>query len=299
MIDNYVYGTVDRLSPEAPVPILEANDEKFSLGGAGNVVTTLKNLGAQVDFVSVIGDDKNNKIALDLAKSLEISAEFLLIEKTRKTTVKKRFVATSPYFQMLLRVDSETHSQILKETEEKIASKMENLIPKCDIIVISDYNKGLMNSSLISLIINLAKKSNKKIIVDTKKSLYDYKGVYLAVPNYKELCIAFGMKPTNDDSLIEQNTLKLSKMLHSNVIVKRSEKGATIIDEKGLRTQKSKAEKIINVSGAGDIFVAITALCIVSSFSLDKAVELANIGCAKAIAKRTPTISLDELREYL
>ena len=297
MVDNYVYGTVDRLSPEAPVPILESNDEKYSLGGAGNVVSTLKNLGADVSFVSVIGDDKNNKTVSELAKAVNVSPEFIFVEKGRKTTMKKRFVATSPYFQMLLRVDNETHTPIQKETEDKIVSCLKSLISKSDLVVISDYNKGLMTSSLISQIIDISKKLDKKIIVDTKKNLYDYKGVYIAVPNYKELCLTFGMKPTNDDSLIEQNTLKLSKTLRCNVIVKRSEKGATIIDEKGLRTQKSLAEKIVNVSGAGDIFVAIVALSIASSFSLDRAVEVANIGCAKAIAKRSPSITLAELTE--
>ncbi|MBU0591110.1 bifunctional hydroxymethylpyrimidine kinase/phosphomethylpyrimidine kinase [Candidatus Micrarchaeota archaeon] len=295
MVDRYTYGAVERISPEAPVPVLlQENDELF-LGGAGLVAHTLKNLGANVDFISVVGADKTAGTISDLLKQSKISDTLLISDSERKTTIKHRFVATSPYFQMLLRADKETHSNISAGTEAKAINTIKKMVPSSDIIIISDYNKGLMTGNVIGAVIETAKQHGKKVIVDTKKSIYDYKGVYLVAPNTRELCLAFGLKNTNDDGLVLQSATKLSKALGAIAVIKRGSKGATIANDSSLVTYPSVAKKVLNVSGAGDIFVSIMAWALASGHTVDDAVKLANKGCGIAISKRHPSIELSEI----
>jgi len=296
MIDHYVYGSVERISPEAPVPVLIKEDENTFLGGAGLVTTNLRNLGASVDLVGVIGEDEEAPIVRKYLSDKNISDQNLIVEKGRPTTIKKRFVATLPYFQQLLRLDNERRENVKPETEQKIIENVKQKMDGSDLVVISDYNKGILTAKVIESVIALAKEKGKKILVDTKRSLYDYKGVYLIAPNTRELCLAFGLKNTNDDALILPEAVKLSKALGSIVVVKRGGKGATIADDDGTRTYPSKAEKIVNVSGAGDIFLATLAMALASGQNIDDAVKTANLGCGKAIAKRHPLVTLEDLK---
>lgn len=292
MIDHYFYGTVERMSPEAPVPILELDKEARFLGGAGIVASNLKSLGTDVCIISVVGDDESSKLVNSILAKDKIKSD-CSTEKGRKTTVKKRYIATSPYFQMLLRMDNETRERIKTETEEQVIEKLRNSAAKYDFIIISDYDKGLVTPRIIESIMELAHKG-KRVIVDSKKKLSDYKGAYLLVPNFKEICLAFGMKANNDDEVVRANATNLYNTLGSIVVVKRSERGATIVDSKGTRTYPTMAKDIVNVSGAGDIFVAILAAGLGSGKSLDESVMLANHGCAKAISKEHPSVSIQD-----
>jgi len=293
MIDHYVYGSVERISPEAPVPILDVDKEEAFLGGAGVVAENLKNLGAEVSFISVIGDDDG---AVLVKKFLAASGigNSLAMEKQRKSTLKKRFIATSPYFQMLLRADNETRADVKAATEAEIIRNIR--AQAADIIVLSDYNKGMMTKKVIAAAIAAAKEKGGKVIVDTKKNIHDYKGAYLVAPNVNELCIAMGMRPDNSDEVVRDNALRLATELGSIVVVKRGAKGASIVDGNGMRTYPSEAKEIVNVSGAGDIFLAIVALAIASGKSADDAVKLANRGCGRAIARRHPSVTKEDLR---
>jgi len=296
MIDNYIYGTVERISPEAPVPVLKKEDELTFLGGAGLVAANLKNLGAEVDFIAVIGKDEE---ALKIRKFLSdkgIPADGLVVEMGRRTTIKKRFVATTPYFQMLLRLDNEADENIRPETEKEIIERMKNGIDTVDFIIISDYAKGVLTENVIRKILVLAKEKTKKIIVDSKKNLYNYKGAYMVVPNTRELSLAFGLKNTNEDDPMTRSALKLFKALDTMVVVKRGSKGATIADENGTRTYPAMAKKVVNISGAGDIFLSILAMSLASGQNIDEAIKAANLGCGKAIAKRHPTITLEDFQ---
>lgn len=296
MIDHYVYGTVERLSPEAPVPILEMREETIYLGGAGLVAANLAHLGATVDFATVCGEDKDAKTIQELLKSEKIETNMIVHEKGRKTILKKRFVAIGPYFQQLLRMDNETKRAISKETEAQLLSKIKSAIEKTDLVLISDYNKGMLIDGLIKEIINVAKKFGKKIVVDTKYSMNAYKGVDYVVPNFKELCLHFALYPSNEDEIILPYTKKLTDDLNTTIIVKRSGKGATIADKTGIRTHSTSANDIVNVSGAGDIFVSILSVAIASGMTIDEAVKHANTGCAKAIGRKHPSIFLDDFK---
>lgn len=331
MLDHYVYGSVDRMSPEAPVPVLDVEKEEGFPGGAGIVASALAALGADVSFLSVVGDDAAARDVEKLLAKQGVSAS-LEKESGRKTTVKTRFVDHSLKvdaetglrrhgFTMLLRADNETHQGIRPGTETALFAALEIEAAELrgargrkvfDIIIVSDYAKGLLTKSLITRVLAFARTKKKKVVVDTKGDISAYKGDnVILVPNLHELGAASSVKEMkNDDDEVRNCALALSKSSGSVVVVKRSGKGASIAEAafKAAGTAKTtgtgsfrtypsliKPEEVVNVSGAGDIFVAIFTLALASGKSMDEAVKLANAGCAKAIAKQHPSITKAEL----
>lgn len=298
MVDHYVYGTVDRLSPEAPVPVLDEVEEKFFLGGAALVASNLSSLGAKVDLLCVCSNDSHFEIAKNLLRDASLNSDSILLDNSRKTTCKKRFVATSPYFQQLLRVDHETKDPISSKTLSAAKEKIDQILPKVDLVVVSDYNKGFLTSALISYLMKKSKELKKIVIVDGKKNLNEYSGATILVPNAKELCLSMGIKSSNEDSVLENLSKTLSKSLNCTIVIKRSAKGASIWDSTSFRTYPTSAKEVVNVSGAGDVFVAIMSLSIANGKSLDESVKIANYGCSKAIAKRHPSVSLGDFESF-
>lgn len=298
MVDHYIYGTVDRLSPEAPVPVLDEVEEKFFLGGAALVASNLSSLGAKVNFLSLCANDSHFEIAKKLLTGSSLSSDSIILDNSRKTACKKRFVATSPYFQQLLRVDNETKDPISSKTLTAAKEKIDQILPKVDLVVVSDYNKGFLTNPLISHLMKKSKELKKVVIVDGKQNLSEYAGASILVPNAKELCLSMGIKSSNDDSVLNDLSKTLSKSLNCTIIIKRSAKGASIQDSSSFRTYPTSAKEIVNVSGAGDVFVAILSLCIANGKSLDESVKIANFGCSKAIAKRHPSVSLGDFDSF-
>ncbi len=313
MLDHYVYGSVNRMSPEAPVPVLDVEKEEGFPGGAGIVASALAALGADVSFLSAVGDDA---AAGDVEKLLAKQGVSASLEKEsgRKTTVKTRFVRTNPRFEMLLRADSETREGIRPGTETALFAALEIEAAELrgvkgrkvfDIIIVSDYAKGLLTGSMIAKVLGFARAKGKRVVVDTKGDIRAYKGDnVILVPNLHELGLASGREIPNEDAGVREAALALSKSSGSVVVVKRSGKGASIAEAASkaagtgsFRTYPSmvKPEDVVNVSGAGDIFVAIFTLALASGKSMDDAVKLANLGCAKAIAKQHPSITSAEL----
>jgi D-beta-D-heptose 7-phosphate kinase/D-beta-D-heptose 1-phosphate adenosyltransferase len=296
MLDHYIYGSVDRICPEAPVPVLEKENENTFVGAAGLVASNLRALGTDVALFSVIGDDAGAGRMRELLAAQDIP-DTLSVEKGRKTTLKERFIATSPHFQMLLRTDSESRADIKPSTEADLLGRLG--AERAEFLILADYNKGVLTPKAVREAIALAGKKGMKVIVDTKKDLNLYKGAYAVVPNVHELCLAFAQKTDNDDPVVRNLSEKLGKSLGCVVVVKRGAKGASILADGKFRTYPAlaKAGEIVNVSGAGDIFVAILTIALASGKTLDDAVKLANVGCAKAIAKQHPSISREELPE--
>jgi D-beta-D-heptose 7-phosphate kinase / D-beta-D-heptose 1-phosphate adenosyltransferase len=299
MLDHYVYGVVSRMSPEAPVPVLDVEKEEFFPGGAGIVASALAGLGVHVHFLSVVGMDVPAAGILKLLSEAGVS--FLPIEEARKTTLKTRFVKTKPLFQMLLRADSETRQPISAAAERAVLERLESAAKDADFIIISDYAKGMLTKKLAEGVLAFARAKGKRVVVDTKGDISAYTGGnVILVPNLHELGAASGAKDMkNEDAEVRACALALSKSSGSVVVVKRSGKGASIADAKAnsFRTWPSMAKGVVNVSGAGDIFVAIFTLALASGKSMDEAVKLANAGCAKAITKQHPSITKAELPE--
>jgi D-beta-D-heptose 7-phosphate kinase/D-beta-D-heptose 1-phosphate adenosyltransferase len=199
MIDHYLWGRTDSISPEAPVPVIDVQSESEVLGGAGNVVNNLIALGADVSVASVIGKDENGKRLTKMLKSLGIHTDALIAEPERRTTRKSRVIASH---QQVVRFDSETRQDITKESEDKILAAIQKKLLVTDIILLSDYGKGVLSDRLTKQIIQMVRANNVKVLVDPKGKDYSkYSGAILVTPNKKEASEATGIDIVDDESL--------------------------------------------------------------------------------------------------
>ncbi|MBL6972161.1 MAG: hypothetical protein ISR63_08530, partial [Desulfobacterales bacterium] len=190
MIDEYLWGTVDRISPEAPVQIVAVDSEDYTLGGAGNVINNLTALGAKVTAAGVVGIGRNGQLLLQKFQELGVDTAGIVKEPDRPTTMKTRIIAAN---QQVLRIDRETKKAISDETHDKLAGYIENKVPDVDVILISDYGKGVVTNTLMSRLIAAARKHNKITIADPKGLDFSkYSGVSLLTPNKKEAAQASG-----------------------------------------------------------------------------------------------------------
>ena len=287
MLDKYSFGDVERISPEAPVPVLHITKEFSMLGGAGNVAKNLVALGNDVLLFSILGkDDAGNSIKV-LCKKHGI--KFSFISDGRPTIIKHRFIANG-YNQQLLRVDYEE----VKPIDKKYISSF-NIDDTIKTIVISDYGKGLITKDLMKF---LQKKFNGKIIVDPKpKNIEFYKNVFLIKPNLNEASKILNKNIINEDNAVGLAALEISKELNTNVVVTRGEKGATLITVDGkIFHIKGHDVPVHDVTGAGDTFVATLAHFIDKGDDLPKAVSLANKAAAISVTRLgASTVSLAEL----
>ncbi|MFH1770951.1 MAG: D-glycero-beta-D-manno-heptose-7-phosphate kinase [archaeon] len=284
MLDKYIHGDVSRISPEAPVQIVQAKKELYVLGGAGNVVSNLAALNAQVTFISSIGKDKEARILKKILDQKKI--KYKLIETNRPTIVKTRVVGRK---QHLLRIDYENYEEL---KSDKIIKLVQKEIKKVDAVIISDYAKGLITKELVNKIVSFAK--GRPIIADTKHSekLF-YKGVSIITPNEKEAYEISGADKKTEIILVMK---KLEKTLGCKVLITRGEKGMSLLKQNQLIDIPTKAKEIYDVSGAGDTVISALALSIVSGASLEEAAIIANHSAGIVVGKfGTETTSLKEL----
>ncbi len=295
MIDHYIWGDATRLSPEAPVPIVNVKNESTTLGGAANVAQNLVALGAKVTLGGVIGDDAFGTRLIEILTSEGIATDAILKDAQRPTTVKTRVVAGS---HQLVRVDREITDPILSELEDELVDKLDHYINEADIVLFSDYGKGLFSEGLTQRLIKLANGKQKKVIIDPKGLDYGkYKGAYIIKPNRKELADA---AKTEKIKTIE-DLQKAAKVIfkHTGVdylIVTLSEEGMVILDELTYKLLPVKATAVFDVTGAGDTVLATIAYFIASGLSIEEACELANHAAAIVIRRvGSATTSIDEI----
>lgn len=277
MLDSYLWGTTTRISPEAPVPIVNVKNKEKRLGGAANVALNLQAMGATPFLCSLVGNDGEGTEFFDLLKENNLSAEGVVISSERKTTVKHRIIASS---QQLLRVDTEdTHDANEKELSE-LASKFSALLKKVDVVLFQDYNKGVLTEKNIGSFIEKARLENTPTIVDPKKKNFlAYKNVTLFKPNLKELTEGLNIEvKRNDQKGIQEAVILLKQQITmNNALVTLSEEGVYIGD--GVKNNFSPAHKrdIADVSGAGDTVVSVAALCLAKQINLTFLAELSNL----------------------
>lgn len=285
MLDSFVYGDVSRISPEGPIPVLSAMREDKMLGGAGNVFANLRGFDCDVQVISVIGQDGAGREISDRLEDLGGSAKNLVIDESRPTSLKVRYLAQN---QQLLRVDYEIVQTVSKTIQDKIFDQALKTIGNVQVLILSDYGKGVLTPALIQKLITLAKKNKVPVVVDPKGNDFSiYKGAFIVTPNKKELILASGGMAVNTDSDIEIAARALMKQSGiENIIATRSEDGMSVIPKKGNVTHlKTKAREVYDVSGAGDTVVAAIAATIAAGGSLDQAAQLANIAGGLAVAK--------------
>jgi len=299
MIDEYVWGDVDRISPEAPVQVVAVNREDYTLGGSGNVVNNLAALGAKVSVLGVVGTGRNSEQMLDKLSDLGADTRGIFKENERPTTKKTRIIAEH---QQVLRIDRETKQKISAETSAAIISLAETIIPDVDVILISDYGKGMITRELIAQLVDLAAAKGKTTIADPKGLDFSkYAGVTLLTPNKKEASLASGVEITNDESLVSASSVLLDKSNVAKLLITCGKDGM-IFFEPGKKpfTISTEAREVYDVSGAGDTVVAVLGLGIAAGLSFHDAVVLANTAAGIVVGKvGTATVTRQELSRAL
>lgn len=297
MIDDYLWGEANRISPEAPVLVVDIKNETKSLGGAGNVLKNLLALNAKADIISLVGDDKTaQELAIEL-KNLNVSTEFLLTDKSRTTSRKTRLIATH---QQVVRFDKESTQELEKTLETKIISLLKKVLKNYDCLLISDYNKGLLSHSLTQEAIKQARTLKIPVLVDPKGYDYSkYKGATTLTPNKKEAQIATKMSITDKISL-ELACKKLKQDLSLDyATITLSEGGIAIFDDT-LHIIPALAKEVFDVTGAGDTVLATLGLCLALKQDKLKAAQIANIAAAIVVGKVGSAVaSLDEISMFL
>ena len=296
MIDHYLWGRCERISPEAPVQVLNVDKENSVLGGAGNVINNLRSFGSRVHVMSVVGDDLVAKELEILLKNADVQSDMLIIEKNRKTSKKSRLIASQ---QQVLRYDNETVEEILKISEEKIIEIFYKNISYYDAVILSDYGKGVLTKKLTQEIISISNENKVKVFVDPKGKDYSkYKGAYTLTPNKKEAIEASDILIKDDESL-EKAIKKLKDECKLEVsLITLSENGIAIFDD-NLRIKPTVVREVYDVTGAGDTVIASIAFAIANDMQIDDAITFANLAAGVVVGKiGSATASLDEIYEY-
>jgi rfaE bifunctional protein kinase chain/domain len=279
MLDAYVMGKVNRISPEAPVPIVSLENEDARIGGAGNVALNLLALGAKPIICGVIGEDSSGDKLLNLFEKNGISTDGLVKSMVRKTTVKTRVISNK---QQLLRIDSESTFSLLESEEIKLNNTIQNIINQgIDGIIFEDYNKGVLTDSVIQNTIKIAKEKDISTAVDPKKENFlSYKGVSLFKPNLKELKEGLNLNfdfNSNKD-LFEKGIEVLEEKLQNEIsFVTLSENGVFIKNQTEKYYVPAHMRSISDVSGAGDTVIAVATLCLISGASTKQIAEISNL----------------------
>lgn len=278
MIDSYTWGKVSRISPEAPVPVVNVIRRESRLGGSGNVVLNIASLGARAVICSVIGDDAPGRELQKIILDSNLSTEGLIVEAGRMTTVKERIIAGS---QQVVRVDSETENSISLSSQQALLAQIKDSMSDVDVIIFEDYDKGVLNEVLIQSVISLAKENNIPTVVDPKrKNFFAYKGATLFKPNLHELRDGLGLMPTDFDADHLAETVRKFKISQefTGVFVTLSERGVYIDFENDQQLIPAHIRQISDVSGAGDTVISIAACVLALGGSMEQIAALANLG---------------------
>ena len=305
MLDQFVYGSVTRISPEAPVPVFLRKNEKTMLGGAGNVALNVSSLGCNTTFLGVVGTDKNSTTLSNLFKDANIKNYFFKI-KGLATTVKTRIIANN---QHLLRIDSEIPYEVPVPIIPRLTSLLKKLIKCQDIVLLSDYNKGIFSVESCQTVITLCNQMNKKVIVDPKGKDYEkYRNAYLVKPNLKEFCLATGVTsidPSSDkfsDQIKTGSYYLFDKYNIKNLVITLSEYGMVYVSQEHdqIYHVPTVAKEVFDVSGAGDTSLATLGLALANGLDVRIAVSLANVASGLVVAKLgTASVSMDELLQNI
>jgi len=295
MIDKFVWGSVERISPEAPVPVVWAKRQSMMPGGAANVARNLAAIGAKAYLCGVIGKDKDADDAKAMLKECGIDTSMVVEDKTRCTTVKTRVVAHS---QQVVRIDWEDITPICEKTNEIIWNKIKQNMDSVDALIVEDYGKGLITKKMLSKLIPYAHKSGKVISVDPKKDHFTYyKGVEIITPNKKELADAVGASRLDTMQEVDKAAKSLMKQLElKGVLVTLSENGMKLYYGKRTYQVPALAKEVYDVSGAGDTVIAVFTACRAVGADPLKATFIANAAASVVVEKvGVATAGIDEI----
>ena len=298
MLDKYIWGDVSRISPEAPVQVVNVLKETYEAGGAANVANNIAALDGKAFMVGIAGNDDAKKILLEELEKKGIDVQGIFLDKDKPTTQKIRIIGRS---QQLLRVDYEKKEHVHKSIEESMIKFLEKNIKDVDVVIISDYAKGVITPDVCSKAVEMAKKYNKPIIVDPKpKHKHLYSNVDLITPNNAEAVEMTGIEDGTDEAVAEIGG-SLLKYLNANVLITRGERGMSLFEKTGSITSiPAKAKEVYSLIGAGDTVVATIAMAVASGADLKEASFLANIAAGIKVGKiGTASVAREEISREL
>lgn len=297
MLDHYVFGTVRRISPEAPVPVIEFDKDSNLLGGAGNVARNLRSLGVRTALFSVVGKDRYGELLLEMSNANDIDTAGIFASDRRLTTVKMRILSGTK--QQILRLDYEKKQQLETDDQISVVNNFRDFLESgVDAVVISDYGKGFCSESLCGEIIALCRLKGVKVFVDPKGKAWEkYSGAFIITPNLKELSEVVGADvPNQDDEIVAAANEVLRRFDLENILVTRSEQGATLVDKEKVFHQKCSEKEVYDVSGAGDTMISTLAAFVAGGASLHDSIFAANAAAQVVIQKAgTASVTTKEL----
>jgi D-beta-D-heptose 7-phosphate kinase/D-beta-D-heptose 1-phosphate adenosyltransferase len=301
MLDEFIYGEVSRISPEAPAPVIAVQRSVVNIGGAGNVARNVTSLGAKCIFVSVIGDDVSGKILKTELAREKLIEQKLIVDPERPTTRKARYV--SEHFSThMLRADWERATAVSELVERQLIDTVISALPRVDIVLLSDYAKGVLTARVVRNVIDEAKQLGKRVIVDPKNvNLAIYRGATLLTPNQKEFTEATRRRIQSNEDIADASVEALRTADAEAILVTRSEHGMTLAHRDGSMIHvPAQPAKVRDVSGAGDTVVAMLAVALAGKATWEDALRCATAAAAVAVSKPgTATVSLAELRRKI
>lgn len=296
MLDEYHWCDVDRISPEAPVPVCNVNKTTIVPGGAANVATNIHELGCEPILIGTIGKDSTGDKLVTLLEASGINTDHLLHYKYKPTTLKSRIMAQT---QHVVRLDREEKAPLAPETIAQIQQTTESLMPTIDGVLLSDYAKGTLSDELIETIISQATRHEKFVLVDPKGDNYQkYQGASILTPNFKEFCECVKNTQLDEAAILEKGHQLVNSLQLKSLIVTRSEKGLSIITKSGDKIDiPTLAQDVYDITGAGDSFISTVACCLANGFSTELSALVANCAAGIVVGKMgTSNVSFDELR---
>ena len=277
MVDAYMMGKVDRISPEAPVPVVSVTDRKYRLGGAANVALNIAAFGTEVYLCSVIGNDSMGQVFRDLLREHNLPDNGIISSENRKTTTKTRVISGG---QHLLRIDDEDASQISDELKERLMFRISQIIENehIDILIFEDYDKGLLSPDIIHRITMLCRQNKIKVTVDPKKRNFDaYKYVTMFKPNLKEFCEGCKIDKTKDIEILKPYAKEFLQNNNIDILmITLSENGILICTQKNYIHIPAQIRDIVDVSGAGDTVISVASLLLTASEDIREIARIAN-----------------------
>ncbi|MGI8542958.1 MAG: D-glycero-beta-D-manno-heptose-7-phosphate kinase [Aridibacter sp.] len=297
MLDQYLIGDAERISPEAPVPVVKLLENKFIPGGAANVAANIAGLGGEPILVGVIGDKDDGMDVFDALRKKNVSGDYLFLSRERPTTIKTRVIANK---QQIARVDRETSAELSRFEEEKVWEIFETLIINSDILIISDYGKGTVSENICPRLITKANQLNIKILIDPKGNNYKkYAAASMLTPNKSESINALESLTINYDKDFSFEEL-INLLRLEAILVTKGQRGMTLYEQNKIHKLEAKARKVFDVTGAGDTVIAVMALAVAAGADYYTAAYISNIAAGLVVEEvGTSVVNYENLSKYL
>lgn len=297
MLDHFIWGKVSRISPEAPVPVVDIQNESIMLGGAANVLNNITSLGGKAIICGVVGNDEMGKKIVHELRLQNVDTEGLVVESSRPTTIKTRVIAHS---QQVVRFDRESRGEISSESQKLILGYVKRNIRSISGIIVSDYSKGVITKALVAGLVKAAREAGIPVAVDPKVNHFDYyKGVTVVTPNNLEASQASGIDIVDDITLAAAGRKLLNRLKNDSVLITRGEHGMSLFRREESPVHiPTVAKEVYDVTGAGDTVIAVFMLALAAGAPMDEAAMIANHAAGIVVGEiGTATVKLEQLKK--